>query len=204
MDNKEIRFIDSRYNELFRIKDGESITVTLADGAKTDRKCTYLDDYHTQIGFNKFHICEFAEIMERGGSTYRPKDVPSYTLEKIDQSEFEYMYKLSDESQNRGCICYIRGYFDNSIDERLQTTAMVENKDKRSLTSCMMRMCKNMTVSIQEETKWHFLMTVVIIFYVLWKCLITKVILSVKLICSLKEQLKIIPLFNRWKRLLKH
>lgn len=129
MDNKEIRFIDSHYNELFRIKDGESITVTLADGAKTDRKCTYLDDYHTQIGFNKFHICEFAEIMERGGSTYRPKDTPSYSLEKIDQSEFEYMYKLSDESQNRGCICYIRGYFDNSIDERLQTTAMVENKE---------------------------------------------------------------------------
>ncbi|MBE7048460.1 MAG: hypothetical protein E7393_03700 [Ruminococcaceae bacterium] len=145
MDNKEIRFIDSRYNELFRIKDGDSITVTLSDGAKTDRKCTYIDDYHTQIGINTFHICEFAELMERGGSTYRPKDAPSYTLEKIDQSEFPFMYASKDETENRGCICYIRGYFDNSIDERFQSTAMVENRDNyRSLrTTDFQRECDN-------------------------------------------------------------
>lgn len=129
MEQKEIRFIDSKYNELFRIKDGESITVTLSDGAKTDRKCTYIDGYHTQIGHNVFHICEFAELMERGGSTYRPKDTPSYTLEKIEQSEFEYMFRPEDETKNRGCICYIRGYFDNSVDERFQSSAMLENKD---------------------------------------------------------------------------
>ena len=129
MEQKEIRFIDSKYNELFRIKDGESITVTLADGAKTDRKCTYIDDYHTQIGHNVFHICEFAELMERGGSTYRPKDTPSYTLEQIEQSEFEYMFQPEDETKNRGCICYIRGYFDNSVDERFQSSAMIENKE---------------------------------------------------------------------------
>lgn len=78
MDNKEIRFIDSRYNELFRIKDGESITVKFSDGSMSDRKCTYIDDYHTKIGYNVFHICEFAELMERGGSTYRPKGMLEY------------------------------------------------------------------------------------------------------------------------------
>ena len=78
MEQKEIRFIDSRYNELFRIKDGESITVKFSDGSMSDRKCTYIDDYHTKIGYNVFHICEFAELMERGGSTYRPKDMPKY------------------------------------------------------------------------------------------------------------------------------
>ena len=82
MENNEIRFIDSHYNELFRIKDGESITVKFSDGSVSDRKCTYIDDYHTKIGHNVFHICEFAELMERGGSTYRPKDTPEYTLEK--------------------------------------------------------------------------------------------------------------------------
>lgn len=82
-DKKEIRFIDSHYNELFRIKDGESITVKFSDGSMSDRKCTYIDDYHTKIGYNVFHICEFAELMERGKSTYRPKDTPGYTLEKI-------------------------------------------------------------------------------------------------------------------------
>ena len=49
MEQKEIRFIDSRYNELFRIKDGESITVKFSDGSMSDRKCTYIDDYHTKI-----------------------------------------------------------------------------------------------------------------------------------------------------------
>lgn len=78
MEQKEIRFIDSRYNELFRIKDGESITVKFSDGSMSDRKCTYIDDYHTKIGYNVFHICEFAELMERGGSTYRPKGTPEY------------------------------------------------------------------------------------------------------------------------------
>ena len=78
MENKEIRFIDSRYNELFRIKDGESITVKFSDGSMSDRKCTYIDDYHTKIGYNVFHICEFAELMERGESTYRPKGMPEY------------------------------------------------------------------------------------------------------------------------------
>lgn len=78
MEQKEIRFIDSRYNELFRIKDGESITVKFSDGSMSDRKCTYIDDYHTKIGYNVFHICEFAELMERNGSTYRPKGMPEY------------------------------------------------------------------------------------------------------------------------------
>ena len=41
MENKKIRFIDSKYNELFRIKDGESITVTFADGSVSDRRCIY-------------------------------------------------------------------------------------------------------------------------------------------------------------------
>ena len=57
METKDIRFIDSKYSELFRIKDGESITVTFSDGSMSDRKCTYIDDYHTKIGYNVFHIC---------------------------------------------------------------------------------------------------------------------------------------------------
>ena len=83
MEQKEIRFIDSRYNELFRIKDGESITVKFSDGSMSDRKCTYIDDYHTKIGYNVFHICEFAELMERNGSTYRPKGMPEYDKQTI-------------------------------------------------------------------------------------------------------------------------
>lgn len=88
MEQKEIRFIDSCYNELFRIKDGESITVKFSDGSMSDRKCTYIDDYHTKIGYNVFHICEFAELMERGGSTYRPKGMPEYDKQTMIDSNF--------------------------------------------------------------------------------------------------------------------
>ena len=63
---KTIRFINSRYEELFRIKNGGTIQVTFPDGQFTE-KCIYLDDYHTQIGSNVFHICEFAEFLERNG-----------------------------------------------------------------------------------------------------------------------------------------
>lgn len=129
MENKEIRFIDSQYNELFRIKDGESITITRSDGEELQKKCHFLDECHTSIDGLTFHICEFAEIMGRNGSAYRPKDTPRYTLEKVEQEEFEFMFAPKDETQNRGCICYIRGYFDNSINERIQSVALIEDRD---------------------------------------------------------------------------
>ncbi len=69
---KGIRFIDSSYNELFRIADGEKITITDAMGEKAERTCRYIDEYHTEIGSHLFHICQFAELMERNGSTYAP------------------------------------------------------------------------------------------------------------------------------------
>lgn len=73
MSDKEIRFIDSRYNELFRIPDGGNILITLDNGETMVRQCKRLDDYHTQVGSNVYHICEFAEKMERAGNRYRPE-----------------------------------------------------------------------------------------------------------------------------------
>lgn len=146
MENKEIRFIDSQYNELFRIKDGEIITVKFPDDTSLDRKCKYIDDYHTEIGSNVFHICEFAEVMERNGSTYRPKDMSEYELEKIEQNEFEFMFAQNKSDKlNRGCVCYIRCYFDNSVYERLQTDSMLENKEnyKNYHTDDFCRECDN-------------------------------------------------------------
>lgn len=70
-----IRFIDSGYNELFRIKDSEQITVTSSWGEKHDYTCRYIDDYHTEVGNNLYHICEFAERMEQNGAIYEPKEI---------------------------------------------------------------------------------------------------------------------------------
>ena len=72
----DIRFIDSGYNELFRLPDGEQITITLSTDEKLDRACRFVDETHLEVGRNLYHICEFAERMERNGSTYAPKETP--------------------------------------------------------------------------------------------------------------------------------
>ena len=71
-----IRFIDSRYNELFRIPDGDHIIITHTDGEKIKVYCRYIDETHAVIGKNIYHICEFAERMENNGAFYAPAEPP--------------------------------------------------------------------------------------------------------------------------------
>ena len=70
---KGIRFIDPHYKELFRIPDGGKIIVTNSWGEKRDYPCRFIDEYHTEVGGNLYHICQFAELMQRNGSSYEPK-----------------------------------------------------------------------------------------------------------------------------------
>ena len=72
---KGIRFIDPNYKELFRIPDGDQIRIIREDGTHTDKVCRYIDDYHVEIGSgwdSMFHICQFAEQMERCGNAVIP------------------------------------------------------------------------------------------------------------------------------------
>lgn len=72
-EDKKIRFIDSQYQTLFYIPDGANIALTYSDGETAVRPCKFIDDYHTQIGNSIFHICQFAESMERNGTKYAPE-----------------------------------------------------------------------------------------------------------------------------------
>lgn len=67
-----IRFIDPHYKEQFRIPDGDKIRITFSDGKTEDCICRYIDDYHLEVGNNLYHICEFAELMERNGNEVIP------------------------------------------------------------------------------------------------------------------------------------
>lgn len=67
-EGKDIRFIDSHYKDSFRIPDGGTIQVHYSDDSVVIKPCKFIDEYHTQIGNNVFHICQFAEILERNGS----------------------------------------------------------------------------------------------------------------------------------------
>ena len=84
---KGIRFIDSRYHELFRIPDGGKIRIRRKDGSLAERVCRYIDDYHAEIGGNLYHICEFAEQMEYQGNTVEPVGQP---LSKPGREHREY------------------------------------------------------------------------------------------------------------------
>lgn len=86
---KGIRFIDSRYKELFRIADGEKVTVTDAVGEKSEHICRYIDEYHTEVGSNLYHICQFAELMERNGSKYAPVQLETRQAEEKGQGQAE-------------------------------------------------------------------------------------------------------------------
>lgn len=71
---KYIWFINSSYKTLFHLPDGGRIRITYPDGKQIDRVCQFLDQYHTKIGHDTFHICEFAERMEKIGAKYEPLD----------------------------------------------------------------------------------------------------------------------------------
>lgn len=72
--DKKIRFINSKYDELFKIHDGGVVEVTFPD-RQFSVKCEYVDDYHMKLGYNIFHICQFAEMLERGGGSCRPEPI---------------------------------------------------------------------------------------------------------------------------------
>ena len=84
MDEKDhsIRFINSNYDTLFRIPDGGIVEVRFPDRAFS-AKCEYLDDYHTMVGDTVFHICEFAEMVERQGGSHWIKQPGSLPIGNI-------------------------------------------------------------------------------------------------------------------------
>ena len=72
---KGIRFITPHYEEKFRIADGDMVRIRCPDGRQLDRECRYIDECHVEVGKgwdNLFHICQFAEMMERNGNSVIP------------------------------------------------------------------------------------------------------------------------------------
>ena len=138
----DIRFINSGYEEQFRIPDGGTIQVEYPDRTFS-AKCEYIDDYHTYVGSEVYHICQFAEVLERGGGVCRPE--PELDAEQaawkigwnaylaVECGEGHWDYHLYDEKFNEtksgelevvGC----------SINE-VRDMVLFENKlERRSMT----------------------------------------------------------------------
>ena len=98
---RRIRFIDAEYNTLFYIPDGASIVIKRMDGSSVIRPCTYIDDCHTLIGSEVYHICEFAEVAQRTGTVYEPldpKQLPAdagcyeiYQIDNVGKVDYAFM-----------------------------------------------------------------------------------------------------------------
>lgn len=70
----DLRFIDSGYNEQFCLPNGGTIEIEYPDRT-TIARCEYIDDYHAYIGAEVYHMCQFAEILERDGGICHPEAV---------------------------------------------------------------------------------------------------------------------------------
>ena len=105
---RRIRFIDAEYNTLFYIPDGGSIVMTRLDGGSVIRLCTYIDDYHTLVGSNVYHICEFAEMQERNGNTYVPRtpkisaEIGTYEIYQISATaDADYCFRSYEAAKGK-------------------------------------------------------------------------------------------------------
>ena len=101
-----VRFIDSDYNTLFHVPDGENIILTTFGDDRRILPCRYIDATHARIGGETFHICQFAEIQERNGAVYAPEhpkegDVcDTYTIYQLkDASAASYAFMPYEQAK---------------------------------------------------------------------------------------------------------
>ena len=87
---KDIRLINSHYDDLYRIPDGGVIQVDYPDGRSFTARVEHLDDYHFDMGGlgNVFHICQFAEVMERNHADFYPEMQIAFIVDKVNRFLF--------------------------------------------------------------------------------------------------------------------
>ncbi len=104
---KGIRFVDLRYEEKFRLPDGERVKVYFKDGDNVTRQCRYIDDYHMFFGENVFHICEFAERFENIVTRIIPwrSDLPDRCFTVDEESRACCLVCKGDEGVNIYELC---------------------------------------------------------------------------------------------------
>ena len=93
----DVRFIDPRYNELFRVPDGSMVQLKFPNGRQYSEKVEYLDDYHMRIGSAVQHICEFAERMARIRAIVEPEPL---TQQDCRAWNLEYDYYLTVQAED--------------------------------------------------------------------------------------------------------
>jgi hypothetical protein len=84
-----------------------------ADVDSVTRTCKYLDEYHFQTlgsGGDTYHICQFAEIMERIGARYEP-EVQLRGVEVVPFAPGEEKFCTFNREEGNTCVGHISGDF---------------------------------------------------------------------------------------------
>lgn len=103
----QTRFITPEYDTLFYLMDGEVLTMHYPNGMTRDATCHALpDEYHFKLGFNEYHICEFATLCRDRGITIEPlqhqHDLQLNTYEIYQVRDFcscNYAFQNYDEAK---------------------------------------------------------------------------------------------------------
>ena len=175
MDKKYIRFIDSNYKTLFHVPDGGEIKVHSSwDNNDRVLGCKYIDEYHVDISGNCYHICQFAELMERNGNTYEPlkeigdlefyekryydhenvgpdgKLVPYYELykSKNGRDEFKFNYCLEPSEKDK-TYCM----FTKSAEQEICKAVFSSTIEAYGLDEKLTTRLKNIVQAIENEQR---------------------------------------------------
>ena len=99
---KEIRFIYPDYQEKFRIPDGDQILVSYPTGDRKAFVCKYIDECHLLVGNNAFHICEYAERLQRLGAHVCPFPEKRMIWQDIHLDLDDWIVDLKEEYPDLG------------------------------------------------------------------------------------------------------
>lgn len=170
----DIRFIDIHYKELFRIPDGGSIRISYPNHPEWDHsaKCEYIDDYHTKIGGNVFHICEFAEKMKANGAIYKPEGTVSLEqqerlIEAMEVAGMHYdIYDSAPDSlrftSEMGIVTYFESWdaVTNWIEGTVFDDPDIESEVDEILHPDKYEKAEEMTVLVVEPMKEPYVKTI--------------------------------------------
>jgi len=159
-----IRFIDSSYKELFQIPDGESIRIIypIGDGREpVKRDCKFMGDTYAMIGDTTYHICEFAEKMERIGATYEPANqlVDIKLAPSVESADKYYSFNREEANTCAGSLhgdfgrdgdryhagwnTRDNGFYNSEIQSELQSAVYALRQDLLKDRDSMIAYCQN-------------------------------------------------------------
>ena len=140
-----IRFIDSGYNEKFRMPDGGRIRIEFVDGTSEEMTCRYIDDTHVEFSggegpYNLQHICQFAEQLEKIGAKVVPVTEPMTLFKQRYYCPLQLVVFEQDEygdAQDDGYVFdgKYAAHFEEDIKELLGREHSYEGCDPKSMAS---------------------------------------------------------------------